>query len=191
MRLGIIRHGSTLWNKEGRAQGSSDIPLDDDGKNEARKLGERLRLEPWDLLFSSPLLRASETAEIVRESMGLEAVRHEARLREAGGGLIEGTTEQDRIDQWGEQWRQLDLGIEASDQVVARALSFIEDLKVNYPDKDILIVSHGSLIRQLLGALLPDVKRQGHLKNTSLTIIREVDGKWIYELDNCTQHLDV
>ncbi len=53
-RIGFVRHGSTVWNKERRAQGSSDIPLDQDGLAEAQKLAKRLSAEKWDAIYTSP-----------------------------------------------------------------------------------------------------------------------------------------
>lgn len=188
-RIGIIRHGSTPWNKEGRAQGSSDIPLDNDGLSEAAKLADRLANENWDLIYSSPLLRAKQTAETVGNKLGKE-VFLDNRLREVGGGLIEGTTEAERNAKWGVNWRELDLGIEHSDLVVARALSFIEEISREHENKNILIVSHGSFIRHLLKELIPHVHMELSPKNTSLTKLLRSNDKWDSELYNCTVHLD-
>ena len=91
--IGIIRHGSTLWNKEGRAQGSSDIPLDEEGLLEAIKLAERLKAENWNVLYSSDLLRAKQTTEIIGNPIENIPIYFDNRLREVGGGHIEGTTE--------------------------------------------------------------------------------------------------
>lgn len=62
--VGLIRHGITEWNLLGKAQGISDIPLNETGREQADKLGERLAgEEPWDLIIASDLCRATETAE--------------------------------------------------------------------------------------------------------------------------------
>lgn len=127
-KIGIIRHGSTPWNKEGRAQGSSDISLDQAGLSEAYKLAERLRKENWDFIYSSDLLRAKQTAEIIGEKIPNIPLYLEPRLREAGGGQIEGTTEEERVLKWGQNWRELDLGIESADSVITRGLSVIEEI---------------------------------------------------------------
>ncbi|WP_330219294.1 histidine phosphatase family protein [Paenibacillus xylanivorans] len=65
--IALIRHGSTSWNKEGRAQGNSDISLDQDGINQAELLATRLRSEDWNHIYSSTLARAKQTALIVGE----------------------------------------------------------------------------------------------------------------------------
>ncbi|HEU5141141.1 MAG TPA: histidine phosphatase family protein [Bacillales bacterium] len=188
-RIGIIRHGSTPWNKEGRAQGSSDIPLDETGRAEAGKLADRLSTESWDVIYSSNLLRAKQTAEIVGEKVGRQ-IQLDPRLREAGGGQIEGTTEEERVLKWGKDWRELDLGLEKAESVITRGLSFVEEIVAQHENKKILIVSHGSFIRHLLLELLPNASTEWHLKNTSLTTLFKTGNGWGCELYNCTRHLD-
>jgi probable phosphoglycerate mutase len=189
-RLGIIRHGSTAWNKEGRAQGSTDIPLDEEGLLQAARLGERMQSEPWDIIITSPLGRARQTAEHIAAKIGSIPLLLEDQLREAGGGLIEGTTVAERIERWGEGWRTQDLGMESSEQVTARGISFVENILREHPGKNILIVSHGSFIRHLLQALLPASYAHESIKNTSVTSLLFSDRAWTCELYNCTKHLD-
>ncbi|MGM7634139.1 histidine phosphatase family protein [Bacillus sp. Hm123] len=188
--LGIIRHGSTHWNKEGRAQGNADIPLDQDGFSDARKLAERLATENWDFIYSSDLLRAKQTAEAIGKSIENIDIHLDARLREVSGGQIEGTTEEERISKWGNDWRELDLGIESAESVIARALPFIEEMTYKYPDKNILIVSHGSFIKHLLKELVPHSSMAGSPKNTSITKVKSLENDWELEVYNCTIHLD-
>ncbi|MFI8708457.1 histidine phosphatase family protein [Bacillus sp. NPDC077411] len=188
-RIGIIRHGSTPWNKEGRAQGSSDISLDQAGIADAYKLAERLRKENWDFIYSSDLLRAKQTAEIIGGEISNIPLYLEARLREAGGGQIEGTTEEERILKWGKNWRELDLGIEGTDSVIARGLSVIEEIAYKHDNKNILIVSHGAFIKHLLKKLVPQLHMLESPKNTSLTKLIQLENGWDLELYNCTVHL--
>lgn len=190
-QIGIIRHGITQWNKEGRAQGSTDIPLDEDGILQAHLLGKKLAQEPWDRIFASDLKRARETAEIIATYTGMDTVLTDIRLREAGAGQLEGTTEAERIVKWGDTWRTMDLGDEPKADVVARGLSFFQDITTHYPDEKILIVSHGAFIRYLLPAILPDITITAPLKNTSLTRLVRLESSWTCELYNCTLHLDV
>ncbi|HDX9580155.1 TPA: histidine phosphatase family protein [Bacillus pseudomycoides] len=189
-RIGIIRHGSTPWNKEGRAQGSSDISLDQAGMADAYKLAERLHKENWDVIYSSDLLRAKQTAEIIGEKLPNIPLNLETRLREAGGGQIEGTTEEERISKWGKNWRELDLGIESADRVIARGLSVIEEVVSKHENMNILIVSHGAFIRHVLKELVPHLHMAESPKNTSLTKLIQLENGWDSELYNCTVHLD-
>ena len=82
MEIYIIRHGETRWNKERKLQGRADIPLDENGIALAQKTGVGMRDIPFDLCFSSPLLRARQTAqEILKENAGYRE-RAEAFLKE-------------------------------------------------------------------------------------------------------------
>ena len=72
VKRAFLRHGQTEWNREGRMQGTSDIPLNDTGRAQAREAAEHLGHGDWDEIVSSPLVRARETAEIVAAELGLE-----------------------------------------------------------------------------------------------------------------------
>lgn len=185
--IALIRHGSTSWNKEGRAQGSSDISLDQDGIAQAQLLANRLRTEEWNHIYSSSLTRAKQTAMILGDAIGVE-VRHDDRLKERSGGLIEGTTEQDRLQKWGENWRDLDLGLEPIEDVQQRAIQVLEEIHMNHPGDKVLVVSHGALVQFTFSHLFPDYPYQ-HLDNTSLTILKKIDNQWTCQLHNCTEHL--
>lgn len=186
-RIGLIRHGSTEWNKIKKAQGWSDIPLNQDGMDQARQLAHRIKGENWDLMYASPLLRARQTAEAISEQNGIPVLLDE-RLRETGGGLIEGTTEAERISRWGEDWRSLDLGRETKESAVSRGMAFLEDILEKHPEKNILIVSHGAFIKALLEELVPEEDIQASMQNTSVTVLR-LEENWICELFNCVRHL--
>jgi probable phosphoglycerate mutase len=188
-RIAIIRHGSTAWNKEGRMQGSTDIPLDEEGILQAQKLGVRLSDEHWDVVYTSHLSRARQTGEVIAAHLGIGAVFQDERLREVSGGLTEGTSEAERIVKWGADWRQLELGMETEAAVCNRGLAFIDDLLEEHAGKHILLVSHGSFIRHILKKLVPGLANAEHLKNTSVTRFTIKDNLWDCEVYNCTKHL--
>ncbi|PIC57147.1 histidine phosphatase family protein [Sporosarcina sp. P12(2017)] len=168
--IGFVRHGVTAWNKEGRAQGSSNIPLDEEGMETVKKLALRLADEDWDLIFTSPMTRARQTADLIAAQSGIE-VMEDDRLRERSGGLIEGTTEQERQQKWGPQWRELDLQFETGENVVARGLEFVNEQVQKNPNQRLLVVSHGSFIKRVIVALMEDEKYTVKIDNASLTII--------------------
>ncbi|MFD1928519.1 histidine phosphatase family protein [Sporosarcina siberiensis] len=187
--IGFVRHGVTAWNKERRAQGSSDIPLDLDGVEMAHRIAERLSGETWDIIFTSPLVRARKTAELIalrKENIDLVV---DSRLGETGGGQIEGTTEAERILKWGASWNSLDLGRESNEQVLSRGLNFIDEIGQTYSDEKVLVVSHGSFIRKLIKALVPEDDLDEALANTSITIIQLNEGGNHCIVHNCTKHL--
>ncbi len=188
--FGLIRHGSTIWNKEGRAQGSSDIPLNENGWQQARQLGERIAGEQWDRIYASDLIRAQQTAQAIAEATKLE-VTLDARLRELDGGLIEGTTQAERIERWGENWKEVDLGLETPESGAARGVACLEELAQRHPGEHILIVSHGVLLSHVLNRILQQVPPKWHsLDNMSITVVEcDADLNWDCALYNCTEHL--
>ncbi|MFF2753101.1 histidine phosphatase family protein [Psychrobacillus sp. NPDC058041] len=190
--VGLIRHGITEWNELRRAQGISDIPLNQIGIKQAQALADRLSLEEkWDVIISSDLSRAKETAQIIVNKLNLPISIYDQRIREINCGEIEGTTEEERIQKWGTNWRELDLGLEKFEEVAKRGFRFLEDAVMTYKDKRILVVSHGALIGLTLQHLLPDVFPITYIENTSITILENYENKWSCNLYNCTKHLEV
>lgn len=187
--IALIRHGSTSWNKEGRAQGNSDISLDQDGINQAELLETRLRSEDWNHIYSSTLARAKQTALIVGSAIGVD-IHLDDRLRERSGGLIEGTTEEERIEKWGTGWIELDLGLEPIEIVQKRGGEFLEEIMMKHQGEKVLVVSHGALIQFNFINLVPDFPTKD-FGNTSITILKKIDNQWTCELHNCTKHLEV
>ncbi|MBU5352075.1 histidine phosphatase family protein [Paenibacillus barcinonensis] len=186
--LGLIRHGATDWNGQYRAQGRTDIPLNAEGRRQAELLSERIRSERWHYIYTSDLSRAMETSVIIGEVNGIE-IRVDERLREMDCGQIEGTTEQERVNQWGYGWSRLDLGIEPHEAVVKRGRECFADLAERHSDQNILIVSHGALLGLTLKRLLAHIDIRENLSNTSLTLLHSVEPRWDCSLYNCTKHL--
>ncbi|WP_227872401.1 histidine phosphatase family protein [Paenibacillus albus] len=174
---------------EKRVQGQSDIPLNDTGRQQARALANRLKSEEWEYIFSSDLIRAKETAAIIAQELGLE-VKTDERLREMNCGQIEGTTLDERISKWGEEWGRLELGIEAGESIASRGMSVISDIAASLTGKNVLIVSHGALLGQTLKRLIPHVDTEEHLTNTSITVVQNLESNWECERYNCSKHLD-
>lgn len=188
--IGIVRHGITEWNRLGISQGCSDVPLNDTGRKQAGAIAQRLAEEsPWDLIISSDLSRAKETAEIISDQLNMPISHFDERIREISCGEIEGTTEAERLEKWGPDWRSLDLGMEKAEDVAARGMEFIAETAEQNPGKRILMVSHGALIGLTLKGLLPDQFQQTDLDNTSITLLEHAEGLWQCPLYNCTKHL--
>ncbi|XEC96760.1 histidine phosphatase family protein [Paenibacillus tarimensis] len=184
----LVRHGVTSWNLERRTQGHANNPLDPIGIAQAKALAERLSKEEWDVLYASDLMRARQTAETVAETIGLDII-FDQRLREIGRGKLEGTTEEERIRIWGNNWRELDLNEEHPEFVAARGAGCIEEISNIHPNKKILVISHGELMRLTLNKIIPDFNKQDGFGNTSVTQIRKAGGGWECVLYNCTDHL--
>lgn len=188
-KFGLIRHGITEWNVLGKAQGISDIPLNTSGRKQAQALADRLSLEEWDVIVTSDLSRAKETAVIISKKLNLPIDIYEKRLREINCGKIEGTTEDERLQKWGSDWRKLDLGMEKFEYVANRGCKFLQEAVMTYKDKRILVVSHGALIGLTLQSLLPKKFSKTNIENTSLTILENIENRWDCTLYNCIKHL--
>ncbi|GAA3405652.1 histidine phosphatase family protein [Paenibacillus hodogayensis] len=188
--IGLIRHGVTDWNVQLRAQGHTDIPLNEAGRQQAGLLAGRIGAEAWDAVYSSDLGRAFETARTATAALGLEVLVDE-RLREVFLGEIEGTTEEERVNRWGADWRQRELGEEPRDEAADRGLQAIRDIADKHPNQRVLIVSHGGLIGCTLKKMVPEAEFAGFLGNTSVTLVRRNEnGGWACDLYNCTTHLE-
>ncbi len=147
MKLYVVRHCSTECSEKKIYCGSSDIPLSPRGEQEAEALTERAKGYRFDLLISSPLLRARQTAFAIAGESGVP-VLFEERLKERNFGAFEGTSVEAPE---GKVYRysfalQYPSG-ESNLQVAARVYAFLGELKEKYAGKDIFIVSHGSACR--------------------------------------------
>lgn len=192
VRIGLIRHGLTDWNAAGRIQGQTDIPLNGEGREQAERLGRRLLTEEyqWDYIITSGLSRAQETGEIISRLLNVPLLEPDARLKERAFGQIEGLTSEERVARWGKSWETLDLGQEQIADIQIRALAFLEDLWSAYPDGNVLIVTHGAFLANLLTALFKD-RYTERIGNLSLTILEKERDDWSPLLYNCTRHLSL
>ncbi|WP_339304517.1 histidine phosphatase family protein [Paenibacillus sp. FSL R5-0519] len=188
--IALIRHGSTAWNKEKRSQGQTDNPLDQEGREQAVLLATRLAEESWDAIYASDLERASETARIIGDRLGIQEIHLDSRLREMGGGQVEGTTEEERLAKWGADWSTLDLGRELADAGTVRGSAVLEEIVQRHPDGKVIVVSHGAVLRNTLRGLVPELDISVKLSNTSITRIAKKDDTWQCDLYNCSVHLN-
>ncbi|MCL9662865.1 histidine phosphatase family protein [Paenibacillus hunanensis] len=190
MRIGLIRHGLTDWNALGRIQGHSDIPLNEEGRQQASKLAERLATEhiEWDHIVSSSLERAHETARIIAERLNIPLLEPDERLKERGFGQIEGMTWEEREAKWGADWETVELGQEPLDVLQGRAMDFLEASWQQFPNHNILVVSHGGLLSQLFKLLMQE-RHTERVGNLSLTVLEREADAWNTVLYNNSDHL--
>ena len=157
MKFYIIRHGQTNWNKEGRIQGKTDIELNEEGIKQAEEAKRILKDYPIDMIVSSTLKRARKTAEIINEAKNVPIIFKEA-LEERGLGEFEGKTQQEFQDKiWNSEilanynLNKQYKGVETIQDLCDRVWNLIEDLKEEYYDKNILLVTHGGVTRAING----------------------------------------
>jgi probable phosphoglycerate mutase len=157
----LARHGETEWNRVGRWQGKTDIPLSDVGRAQAHALKERLRGRGLVRVYASDLGRARETADIVAAALGLAPVTLDQRLRERGFGCFEGLTRAECEARHPEAWaryladrRSTPPDAEPQAEVVARMMSALTEIAMATPrDGAVLVVSHGGAIRSFVHAV--------------------------------------
>lgn len=161
MNLYLLRHGETDWNAEGRLQGQTDIPLNEKGKvqmlqvaEELKKLGIRV-----DLVITSPLLRARQSAEIVSEMLGYKRsnILVEPLLIERNFGDGEGKTWSELLAQYPEgicTGREPFGRVEPLEELVGRGQAAFEKIvNTHAEEKNIIVVAHGALLSALLTAV--------------------------------------
>lgn len=149
----LARHGETAENKERRFQGQKDVPLNENGRAQAVALGEAAREEGIVALYSSPLVRARETAEIVGAAIGLEP-RLDDRLKEVDVGdwqdRLKDDLEREEPEQWaafraaGEHWRFP--GGESLPEQQDRVIAALVDI-TQRRELPALVVCHRGVIR--------------------------------------------
>jgi probable phosphoglycerate mutase len=185
----FTRHGETIWHKENRYAGSSDIALSPQGYRDAELLADWASTARLDALWVSPLLRAQKTAGPVARVTGLEP-RIDARLREVSFGQAEGRTIAE-LEQIFPEILKAFLADpaahpfpEGEDLHVAaeRALSCFYEIAEMYPDGRILIVAHSSLLRialcQMIGVPIGQYRSIfPFVHNCSLTEIKITNGR--------------
>lgn len=148
----LVRHGETDWNREHRFQGHADPPLNEAGRAQARTLAEELSQEPYARVFSSPLRRALETAEILAAGRGLEVETH-AGLMEVDVGSWAGLTVSEveaRFPDGYRSWTESRSGWpdgETYDELGRRVVSAVLDLAARNGQATLLGVTHGGPIR--------------------------------------------
>ncbi|MEU4015854.1 histidine phosphatase family protein [Microbacterium sp. NPDC028030] len=171
--LTLVRHGQTDWNLARRIQGSTDIPLNATGREDAARAAEQLATSTHHAVYTSPLLRARETAEIIADRLGLEVAGVVPDIREREFGEGEGMLVEDYIGTYGD-WHAEVPGAESLQQVGERAIAALHAIarqarRRSAPRAEsVLVVAHGGVIRAVIdhvsGGTLPregDVLRNG------------------------------
>ncbi|MFT4028637.1 MAG: histidine phosphatase family protein [Protaetiibacter sp.] len=147
MTLAFIRHGQTDWNRDGRMQGSSDIPLNDTGREQARAAERMLEAWSWDAVVSSPLSRARETARIIADGLRLPLGAAYDELVERDYGPLEGEPSRDVVARWPDRDFP---GAEPLDAVVDRCLRGLARIDADHPHRNVVIVCHGTIMKYTL-----------------------------------------
>jgi len=198
MKIILTRHGETEENVKGICQGQS-IPgkLTPKGIKQAKQLALRLKDEKIDVIYSSDLARAADTAkEIAKFHPNTEFIVTE-KLREKNRGEFEGMTKKERgLENWPKDklFPQPKNG-ETNDELIKRAKSQIDEAYEKHNEETVLFVTHGgtkiAIVSVITGLTFMEVVNKGHLSNTSLSIF-EIDEDRNHKIHcyNCTKHLE-
>ncbi|MRI04104.1 histidine phosphatase family protein [Lactobacillus reuteri] len=202
----LIRHGKTQWNLESRYQGANgDSPLLKDSYREIELLASSLQRIPFEHAYTSPLKRARVTAQALLNHLNPEIpLTIDSRLKEFNLGKMEGMRFEDVATKWPEVLKNFRHHPDKYDEslvegesfleVIARFRAAIEEYCRQYPNGNILVISHGAAlnaaINALIGTPLAHLKDRGGLSNTSTTILTTNDGRH-FELEkwNDTSYL--
>lgn len=171
MKLYVTRHGETKWNVEHKVQGTMDIELTDIGRAEAYELQEIVKDINIDAIIASPLSRARETAEILINNR--LPILIDERLIERSWGDNEGKLlEQiDRWDCWDVSLNIADNNIEKIQDFMLRISQFIEEIKILYHNRNVLIVTHSAVVR-VIHYLLGTIPEDGNLSRMNIPNLR-------------------
>ena len=176
MNLYVVRHGQTIWNLENRVQGITDIPLTEQGIKDAEELKELVKSLNIDVVISSPLSRARETAKILVDFK--LPINTDDRIKERDWGMNEGAKidEVDRWDCWDVILNTKVQNIESIQDFMYRVSSFIEEIKIKYKDKNVLVVTHSAVIR-VIHYMLGNIPEDGNLSRINIPNLRIIEYK--------------
>lgn len=169
----FIRHGQTDWNRDDRLQGSSDIPLNDVGRQQAHEAAAILRGGGWEAIVSSPLSRARETAEIMAADLGIELGPSYAAFVERDYGVNEGGSSSEIVAKHPNRDYP---GAESLASVVARGTAGLAMVAADFGETPTIIVCHGTIIRYTLAALAG--RRLPGILNGSISTLELENGVW-------------
>ena len=194
----LIRHGETEWNSQLRMQGHSNSDLSAVGRGQIQALGEWMKNVSFDYIYSSDSLRARQTAESITQ-YSLDTLQFDQRIREKNLGVFEGLTSIEAREQHPGIYRLFKTGGanyvidegESTQQVLDRALEFIEEIRLKHPEQRVVMVTHGGVVRVLMKHTLGisiDAPTSFLIKNTG--IFRLVwNEKWLVSQMGGVPHL--
>lgn len=190
----LVRHGETEWNRTGKYQGSSDVPLNALGVKQASRLADYLKtheLGPTgDAIVSSPLSRAFATARALGDALRIDEILTDADLQERSYGEAEGLTLVEREARWpGGNWP----GLEDWDHVAERAMRALGLVGQRFSGRRVFVVCHGGLINSILAVLSDGEIGTGKttIINTSISTLTDDGDGWEIGEVNQIPHLSV
>lgn len=175
--FGLVRHGQTDYNLKNLFQGSSDIPLNATGREQAHHALDHVPDISWDVVVSSPLLRARQTAQIIAEDHDIPLGPTDARLSEIDWGAAEGHVVEEMEARYpGRSFP----GAEEPQVVADRGYDALESLEQEFPGQNVLVVAHGTIIRFLVSGIAE--RALDSVPNGTLSILTLEGTRWGVEM---------
>ncbi len=174
MLLYVVRHGKTVWNEEGRVQGITDIPLSEQGIRETEELKKEIASLDIDVVIASPLIRTRETAKIlIGDKLPINI---DDRIQERDWGRNEGMLicDVDSWDCWDVILNTNVQNVERVQDLMGRVSEFLEEIKIKYADKTVLLVTHSAVIR-VIHYLLGKIPEDGNLSRMEIPNLRVIE----------------
>ena len=184
----LVRHGETDWNRERRFQGHADEPLNEAGREQARELAEALAGEKIDAVYTSDLVRARETAEILAARLEAEAVPLR-ELREIDVGSWQGLSwpeieerHPEGVERWKRDGHGWDGG-ESYEELGVRIVAVLRDIAARHPGQRVLVVGHGGTVRATRAfvegvSVVESRGRSPAIANCEVFRVVTEDGRW-------------
>lgn len=149
MKLYVIRHGETNVNIENRINSLNDSKLNETGISQAKMVGEKIKIIDYDLIICSPLTRTKQTANLLNYKNA--PILYDDRLLERDAGVFteRSVDEIDTDDWWNLNPKENYYDAESVKHVIDRIFEFLEYIKNNYKDKNIILVTHGGVSKAI------------------------------------------
>lgn len=204
MKIYFIRHGETVWNTLRIFQGSSNSPLTETGREQAKRLGERLKNTEFTNFYSSPLGRTIETSELIIGDRDIK-IEFIDEFKEISVGRMEGVPRAEFEAQYPGQFHNffhnpkdydpIPYGGETFPQLIERVERGLKKITDKHGKDDIVVVvTHGMTLKGIFKVLknmsLEELGEVPVPKNTSLSIVDYTDGKYTVEVFSDTAHLE-
>jgi uncharacterized phosphatase len=180
----ILRHGETDWNAQGKLQGREDVELNNAGRAQAQDISEYFKTEPWDVVVSSPLKRAYETAQIIATNIGIAKVHVFQEIIERDYGSASGLLPEERKAKFPDGSPDQ----EDFEHLRVRAMDGITKIATEFAGKKIIVVAHGGLTNSILYTLSSGAfgSFKTRLKNGCINKIIYTNNHWIVDFYNKT-----
>ncbi len=205
LRIYFVRHGQTEWNFIKKFQGQKDIPLNDMGRQQAQQVADYLKKVPFDVMYSSDLSRAADTADVINVHHNLP-IERDSRLREKSFGCFEGFTAQEaqvkypdiRNAYHADRLNFVIPGGESRLQFIIRVGEFLEQIHEKHAEQTVAIVAHGGVLGSMMSYIIskklefdsPQFVPLFTIQNCSVSQLECRRGEWLIHTLNEIHHLE-